>query len=204
MSKIFIFLCKNNIHLFLLTLHFHIALVCICSVFIESLILCIILGYCGALFILILPITWCLVGLGKEKDERQQWLEATWLSFLTQTNLRDTRTDKIVRMVLCYTSLIFYCGMVMTIVIICNVNPDNVVIDDGLGHDVVRDLALVQNIITLNIVCGVAMGCLLVSWILDILCQNESDNGGDYHSAWKEILKMFGMQKLTQINLIKK
>ena len=128
MSKIFIFLCKNNIHLFLLTLHFHIVLVCICSVFIESLILCI---------------------------------------------------------------------------IIVHVNPDNVVIDDGLGHDVVRDLALVQNIITLNIVCGVAMGCLLVSWILDILCQNESDNGGDYHSAWKEILKMFGMQKLTQINLIK-
>ena len=48
---------------------------------------------------------------------------------------------------------------------------------------------LVQDITTLNKVCGVATGCLLLSWILDILCQNVSDNGGVYHNAWREVCR---------------
>ena len=101
-----------------------------------------------------------------------------------QTNLSDTRTAKIVRKVVFYSSLIFYCSIVITILIICNVNPDNVVIPGYISGDVVwKDLALVQNITILNTVGCVASGCLLVSWILDILCQIASDNGGVYHAA---------------------
>ena len=78
----------------------------------------------------------------------------------------------------------------MTIMIICNVNPDNNVVINGLGGYIRwKELKLVQDVTTLNIVCGVATGCLLVSWILDILCQNVSDNGGVYHAAWRDVAK---------------
>ena len=92
-----------------------------------------------------------------------------------KTSLSDTRAAK--------SSLIFYCSIVITI-LISNVNPDNVVIPGYISGDVVwKDLALVQNITILNTVGCVASGCLLVSWILDILCQIASDNGGVYHAA---------------------
>ena len=99
-----------------------------------------------------------LYGLNKDKDVNQQLHEA-----LTQTNLKDTRGAKIFRMVVFYTSLICYCGMVMTIMISCN-NPDNIVIHSQSDSDVIwRNLNLVQNVTTLNTVCGVATGCLLDS-----------------------------------------
>ena len=60
-----------------------------------------------------------LYGLNKDKDVNQELHESTALGFLTQTNLTDTRGAKTFRMVVFYTSLICYCGMVMTIMIMC-------------------------------------------------------------------------------------
>ena len=162
----------------------------IISVFFEFILLFIIGGYFFTL-ILTLFITLFLYDLFEEEDKVQQLGEALILGFLTQTNLSDTRAAKIARMILFYFTLILYCGIVMTIMIICNVNPDNNVVIDGLpaGDVIWKDLALVQNITKLNTVCGVTLTCFLSSWILDILCQCVADRGGVYHSAWREVTK---------------
>ena len=160
----------------------------------------IIIGYCVAL-ILLLSIISFLNSLHKEKDKGQQLFEAMFLGFLTQTNLSDTRTAKIVRMVVFYTSLILYCGIVMTIMYIFNVNPNYIVVLSGIiesdingnvvipgipgihGDIIWKNLALVQNITILNTVCGVTLSCFGFSWILDIVCQCVTDRGGVYHAA---------------------
>ena len=122
-----------------------------------------------------------LYGLNKDKDVNQQLQEATAIGFLTQTNLTDTRGAKIFRMVVFYTSLIIcYCGMVMTIMIMCNYNPENVVIHSQSDSDVIwRNLNLVQEH-CLRCCHGMFAG---LSWILDILCQFVSDNNAACREA---------------------
>ena len=99
-----------------------------------------------------------------------------------------SRSAKVFRMMVFYTSLILYCSIVLTIMVICNVNPDNDVVVDGATVNIIwKELFLVQNISMLNAVCGTAICCLLVSWMLDILCQNVSKNIGVYHGAWRDL-----------------
>ena len=126
--------------------------------------------------------SWC------QKMDRNKWrqvLEAGVLGFITQTNLGNNQPAKIVRIVVFYFSLIVYCSIVLTINIICNLNPDTIVIrGEQYGDLIWKDLSLVQNITILNIVCGLAIGCLILSWILDILCQFLADEGGVYHNVF--------------------
>ena len=108
--------------------------------------------------------------------------EATFLGFLTLTNLNDTGTAKLCRIIVFYYNLSFCTSIVIVIVIICNINPENV----GSVHW--ENLALVKDITTLHIVCAVDIACFLISWILDIVCQKLSDYGGVYHSARRDVV----------------
>lgn len=99
-----------------------------------------------------------------------------------------SRSAKVFRIMVFYTSLILYCSIMLTIMVICNVNPVNDVVVDGATVNIIwKELFLVQNISMLNAVCGTSMGCLLVSWMLDILCQNVSKKNGVYHGAWRDL-----------------
>ena len=159
----------------------------IIAVFFKYTTLTIIAVHCGAVFVLLL-ITYGLYGLYKEQDKWQQLSEAVFLGFLTQTNLSETKAAKIFRMFVFYFSLIFYSGTVMTIMIICNTKPLNVVIPSyNGGHIIWKDLALVQHVTILNTICGLTLSFFVLSWFMDIVCQRFADIGGVYHSAWRQV-----------------
>ena len=151
--------------------------------------------YFGSLSIL-LTIQIHLYGLRQERDCNQQRLEAILLGVLSQSNMTNTRCAKMNRMFVFYFSLIFNLIIVLTTMGICNTNPE-------IYHS---NNLFVQNIVMLNIVCSLAVGCLLLSWILDILCQNVSDYGGVFHSLWREIMTpkwedfLMDIQKAVQEN----
>ena len=155
----------------------------ILTVFFQGIILLII--FSGFFVAFVLPSLffwrWCQ---RMDKNKWQQVLEAGVLGFITQTNLSNSRPARIVRMIVFYFSLIVYCSIVMTINIICNLDPDNVVIDGSMYgfNGMWKDLILVQNITIFNTICGLAIGCFLLSWILDIICQIVSDEGGVFHN----------------------
>ena len=112
------------------------------------------LGYLVILLPMILIILYVLKK--KENDVWKQLGEATFLGFLTQTNLNDTGPAKICRIIVYYYTLIFYTSIVMVIVIICNIIPEDVVLNVYRLENVDwKNLALVKDITTLHIVCGV-------------------------------------------------
>ena len=110
--------------------------------------------------------------------------------------MTNTRCAKMNRMFVFYFSLNFNLIIVLTTMGICNTNPE-------IYHS---NNLFEQNIVMLNIVCSLAVGCLLLSWILDILCQNVSDYGGVFHSLWREIMTpkwegfLMDIQKAVQEN----
>ena len=154
--------------------------------------------YIGPLFVL-LTLSGPLYSLNKEEDFNQQLLEAIFLGFISQSNLNRSRSAKVVRLVLFYFTLTYYSILMMTIMVICNVNPNFISIDNfiaiamlrlwqdfGIRGIIWKDLILVQHLPLLNTVCGTAIGCLVISCMLDVLYQNISDDGGVYHAPWRE------------------
>ena len=124
--------------------------------------------YLGPLLVL-LTIQIDLFNLRQEKDFYQQRLEGILLGFVNQSNLTNSRSAKMNRMFVFYFSFIFNVIYVSTNVGIANAKDttDNVI---------------------LNICSSLGLGFLLISWILDIICQNISDYGGVYHSSWREFM----------------
>ena len=133
----------------------------------------------------------CSNGLSMETDKTPQMLEGCILGFLSQSNLRKSRAAKVVRLYVFYYWLVVYLPLLSAIMIICNSTEllQNIVIPGLIVEDIVwKDLAMVKDIRVLNTVCSLSIGCLVMSWILDIVCQIIKEDGGVYHVAWREII----------------
>ena len=114
-------------------------------------------------------------------------LEAFFLSLITQPNLENNKEGKMYRQLVFYWTFMLYSVFIAIIAVICNINPTLVTIPMfGFKDNVIwSELELVKNITVMNGVCATAVGCLLVSWILDLLCQMKTSNGGVYHAGWR-------------------
>ena len=153
-------------------------------VFFQVNTLIIIACYWILLFFILLIFPGCLYGLIEENDWWNQVLDACILGFINQSNMNGSRCAKIVRIIVFYSSLILYLVFMLFICVICNFNLYNIVVGNGIYGDVIwYELAIVQKISILNAVCGLTTGCLISSWLLDILCQFISVNSCVYHAG---------------------
>jgi len=119
-------------------------------------------GYCGVLYVCLLISARCH-NLREEEDLFQQGFEC-FLSWLTVTNLENTRTAKIIRLVSTYSSIIFYSSILIIIAVIANVDPN---ILNGNDIPVWSEMTIVDDIYNLYILIGVTIGAGVMSLILD-------------------------------------
>ena len=116
----------------------------------------------------------------KEEQSCLQYLaetktEAIFLSFLTQTNLEDSRKAKTTRSIVFYYNLIMYVVILSTIVCICHTDPEFVQI---LGPNINwSELEIVKEKFYLHLAVGITFGFGFLSLAIDILlvcCRKNS------------------------------
>ena len=100
--------------------------------------------------VLLMTIQIDLFDLRKEKDCYQQRLEGIILGLLNQSNLTNIRSAKMHRMVVFYASFLFYVVYVSTLM------------GQGNAHKL-GDCYTPEDIMIINIVGGVGLGCLFIS-----------------------------------------
>ena len=155
------------------------------------------------LLIVLFASQWFLHSKDAAKEEQSclQYLaetktEAIFLSFLTQTNLEDSRKVKTTRSIVFYYNLIMYVVILSTIVCICHTDPEFVQI---LGPNINwSELEIVKEKFYLHLAVGITFGFGFLSLAMDILlafCGKNSVFQGI------QIFKVPSLQNMLKINV---
>ena len=159
--------------------------------------------------------------LYNEEDLQHQWIECGLLSWLTITNLDNTRAAVILRMVSSYFIFIIYSSLLLTITIMCAINP-NIIILSVFGYEelaeVIVDWSELEILPYLPLMVGIIIFCGAASIILDLvgvwihhhhqqMDQLDHPDGfwSDYksviHSGWKYLKNRKHQDSLPCIKL---